>query len=242
MVTKQGSNHFHGQLFEYLQNSLLSANSFSFNRIGQDRSKLNRNQFGANIGGPILKNKAFIFADYSGFRQRTVTNPQLNVPTPAMRSGDFSAVCTSFDASGKCLSGRGQQLYDLSAAVLSANQIPVSMFTSQAKALLAYYPVPNFPGSSNFKAGAPNGTGNFIDTRREGQQHFHGSRRLSDQRTRQPLRGGQSGRREPVVRTAGHARELWELWRCRTPGYRNQPQRESHLRSHRFERRAHRLV
>ena len=164
MVTKQGGNHLRGTMFEYLQNSILSANTFAFNRIGSQRAKPNRNQFGANLGGAIIKNKTFFFADYSGFRQRTVTTPQLNVPTAAMRAGDFATLCSSFDANGVCLAGRGQQLYNpFTGNLFPRNLIPSSMIVSQAKGLLPFYPLPNFAGSSNFVVGGPNGTGNFID-------------------------------------------------------------------------------
>lgn len=73
MVTKQGTNRFHGAAFEYNQNTLLSANTFTLNRSGSPRAQLARNQFGANAGGAIARNKAFFFVDYSGLRQRNAT-------------------------------------------------------------------------------------------------------------------------------------------------------------------------
>lgn len=160
MVTKQGSNRFRGTAFAYNQNDLLSANTFVLNRRGDRKSRLNRNQFGVNMGGPIIRNKAFFFADYSGMRQRTLSTPQLNVPSPAMREGDFSALCREFDGSGRCLAGRGTQLYNpFTGSPFAQNRIPAGMITPQAKALLSFYPLPNFNPAS---AGLPNSSGNFI--------------------------------------------------------------------------------
>ncbi|HWQ55623.1 MAG TPA: carboxypeptidase-like regulatory domain-containing protein, partial [Bryobacteraceae bacterium] len=153
MVTKQGGNQFHGMAYAYNQNTALAANTFTLNRIGSKREKLNRNQFGANVGGPIVPNRAFFFFDYSGMRQRTVSQPQLNVPTQAMRNGDFSA-----------LYANKVQLFDpWSGNPFPNNQIPSSMFTPQAKALLAFYPLPNYlPGAANYVSGLPNNQGNYL--------------------------------------------------------------------------------
>ena len=67
MVTKAGYNSFHGEGYEYNQNKALDANTFVNNANGKPRSPFIRNQFGANVGGPIKKNKAFFFYNYSGF-------------------------------------------------------------------------------------------------------------------------------------------------------------------------------
>jgi outer membrane receptor protein involved in Fe transport len=87
-VTKSGTNQFHGSAYEFLRNDRLDARSF----FGLTKGKLRRNQFGATLGGPIVRNRAFFFGAYEGFRERrggTVSN--LFVPTQAERSGDFSA-------------------------------------------------------------------------------------------------------------------------------------------------------
>jgi hypothetical protein len=69
-ITKSGSNDFHGSLFEYLRNDKLDARNF-FARTQKDKLRLN--QFGASIGGPILRDKLFFFGSYEGLRQRTAT-------------------------------------------------------------------------------------------------------------------------------------------------------------------------
>ncbi len=69
VVTKSGSNQFHGSAFEFFRNTVLNANDFFLKKNGQPRPKLNQNQFGAVIGGPILKDKWFFFGSYQGTRQ-----------------------------------------------------------------------------------------------------------------------------------------------------------------------------
>ena len=159
MVTKAGTNGFHGDLYEYLQNTKLNANSFTNNAFGRKRSPTVRNQFGVNVGGPIVKNKAFFFFDYAGMRNRMYSLPQLTYPSAAMRNGDFSALCSSFSASGICADPKGTQLYNpFTGNPFPNNQIPSSMITSQAKTLINYLPLPN--GGSNL-AGLPSGGVNY---------------------------------------------------------------------------------
>jgi len=70
IVTKGGSNTFHGTLFEFFRNNDLNANLFFSNRTGQPRGVLKQNQFGGTIGGPVKKDKLFFFTSYQGTRQR----------------------------------------------------------------------------------------------------------------------------------------------------------------------------
>jgi hypothetical protein len=69
VITKSGTNHFHGTVFEYWRNNVLNANDFFLNRTGQQRPDLKQNQFGVVIGGPIRKNKLFFLGSYQGTRQ-----------------------------------------------------------------------------------------------------------------------------------------------------------------------------
>src|SRR5262249_34011092 len=88
VLTKSGTNQFHGSVFEFVQNTILSANDWG-NTF--DTPPLHRNRFGATLGGPIVKDKTFFFGSYAGLRQ--VTSTFLNgaiVPTVLERSGDFS--------------------------------------------------------------------------------------------------------------------------------------------------------
>jgi hypothetical protein len=88
--TKTGTNEFHGSLFEFLQNNITNArNPFS---EPNGPPPLRWNQFGGSLGGPIKKNKLFVFGDYQGTRRRTGGSGVTTVPTAAERNGDFSAL------------------------------------------------------------------------------------------------------------------------------------------------------
>lgn len=86
MVTKSGTNSFHGTAFEYLRNSDLDATDFFINKAGGTKTPLHRNEFGGTFGGPIKKNKIFFFASYEEFRQVAPTVSLTIVPTDAQRA------------------------------------------------------------------------------------------------------------------------------------------------------------
>src|SRR5579864_7294524 len=86
IVTKSGSNEFHGSAFEYLRNSDFDAADFFTNRAGAQKNTLHRNQYGATLGGPIWKNKTFFFLSWEGFRQVNPTVSSTRVPTDAERA------------------------------------------------------------------------------------------------------------------------------------------------------------
>jgi Carboxypeptidase regulatory-like domain len=86
-VIKSGTNGFHGDAYEFFRNDKLDGrNAFDF--LG--RQQYQQNQFGATLGGPIIKDRTFIFGDYEGLRIRQALPQVLLIPTPAMRAGDFS--------------------------------------------------------------------------------------------------------------------------------------------------------
>src|SRR5882762_3819736 len=86
IVTKSGTNQFHGTAFEYLRNSVLDAADFFTNKNGGKKNPLHRNQYGGTLGGPILKNSMFFFLSYEGFRQIAPTVSSTRVPTEAERA------------------------------------------------------------------------------------------------------------------------------------------------------------
>ena len=90
VVTKSGSNAFHGSLFEFFRNTKLDAHSYAFVSPAPPKDKLNQNQFGASLGGPLWKDKTFFFLDYQGTRKRRGIPEAGLVPTPAMIGGDFT--------------------------------------------------------------------------------------------------------------------------------------------------------
>src|SRR5580692_6741429 len=87
-VIKSGTNGFHGDLYEFIRNEKLDARN-AFDAFGRQPYK--QNQFGATLGGPIIKNRTFFFGDYEGLRIRQATPFLELIPTPAMIGGDFSS-------------------------------------------------------------------------------------------------------------------------------------------------------
>ena len=132
-TTKNGTNQFHGSLFEYLQNQALDADPYGFS--GKAPKKFNT--FGFSLGGPVViphfyngHDKTFFFADYEGNRRTTALAEQLEVPTVAERNGDLSG----FNTTGQ--------------APLAP--IPAASISPTAKALLTYIPLPNVIGQSGY--------------------------------------------------------------------------------------------
>ncbi len=111
LITRSGTNEFHGSLFESHRNTALNANEWDNNLRGDPRDQLIRNQFGGRIGGPIRKNKTFFFFLYEGQRQRAKGDVTATVLTQAARQGVFRffpgalngnalAITPTVDASG----------------------------------------------------------------------------------------------------------------------------------------------
>jgi hypothetical protein len=109
IITKSGTNQFHGGIYDYINNSALDANDF-FNKLNQlsngEPNKVtssHSNLYGGTLGGPILRNKAFFFMLFERQPNSTSALQISTVPTAAFRQGDFSALCqTGFDATGVC--------------------------------------------------------------------------------------------------------------------------------------------
>jgi hypothetical protein len=112
VITRSGTNDFHGSVYEFLRNEKLDANNWFANLAGEPRSPLRLNNFGFTIGGPIRKNKTFFFFDYDGTRERTFASGSAGVPSLAERAGDFGELCSlrggTFDINGQCSDPAGQ--------------------------------------------------------------------------------------------------------------------------------------
>ncbi len=89
VAIKQGTNEFHGTAYEFLRNDQFDARNF-FSRPDDPVPTLRRNQFGASAGGPLVRNSAFVFANFEGLREARSETRTTNVPTLAERNGDFS--------------------------------------------------------------------------------------------------------------------------------------------------------
>jgi hypothetical protein len=87
---KSGTNSIHGAAWEFFRNDVLDAADYFENNTGIGKGKLRQNQFGASFGGPIIKNKIFIFGDYEGFRRVQGSPENGNVPTKLMRSSSYT--------------------------------------------------------------------------------------------------------------------------------------------------------
>lgn len=90
MITKGGTNHFHGTLFEYNRNSVVGANEYFAKRVGTARLPYNRNEFGGTLGGPIIRTKTFFFVSFERSSLRQQRQAFFTVPTDAQRTGQFT--------------------------------------------------------------------------------------------------------------------------------------------------------
>jgi Carboxypeptidase regulatory-like domain len=92
IVTKGGSNGFHGSAYEYNRNTLTEANDWFSNRAGVPRSALVRNQYGASLGGPVLKNRLFFFFNYEARKDRSASSKTATVPTSSFAAGNVQVL------------------------------------------------------------------------------------------------------------------------------------------------------
>ena len=97
LVTRGGTNEWHGNLREYNRNTDFAANDWFNNRDGVDRAPLIRNQFGGNLGGPIKRDKLFFFFDYEGLRRTSSQQIERRVPTAAFLAGNLAYINNSID-------------------------------------------------------------------------------------------------------------------------------------------------
>ena len=95
IVSRGGTNEFHGNLFEFLRNDNLNANEFFANKAGRPRGSLAYNQFGGTIGGPVKRDRLFFFFNYEAFRERRASQATITSPTALERGGDFSDTRTA---------------------------------------------------------------------------------------------------------------------------------------------------
>jgi hypothetical protein len=162
---KSGTNDVHGVLFEILQNTVVDANRWEANLAGAERVPFKQNQFGLAMGGPIIKNKLFIFGDYQGTRIATAGGTIQNlgyggfftVPTPAMVAGDFSGLLgpqVGTDALGRPI--LKNQIYDPASTrtgpdgnlirdPFPGNRIPVNRMDPASRNIASLWPAPNQP-------------------------------------------------------------------------------------------------
>ena len=122
LTVKSGTNHIHGTVYDFLRNRALDANSWTNNHAGAKKSVDTQNDFGASFGGPVYiphlyhgKDKTFFYVNYEGFRFHNGGSSVSTLVPDAFRTGDFSALCASYDGTGVCNAPSGSpntQLYD----------------------------------------------------------------------------------------------------------------------------------
>ncbi|MEP6540541.1 MAG: carboxypeptidase-like regulatory domain-containing protein, partial [Bryobacteraceae bacterium] len=183
MVTKSGTNAFHGTAFDFLRNNGLNANSFFSNRSGAKIAPLHENQFGGSVGGPIIKNKTFFFVVY----ERDINNAGafnlFTVPTAAMRTGDFSGALNS--------AGQLKTIYNPFSTVpdpnnagqflrtpFPGNRIPANLIDKVGSNAATYWPAPNLPGLTNNLAATAVSANPLQQVTTKIDHNFNGNKRI----------------------------------------------------------------
>src|SRR5262245_35832476 len=142
-ITKSGTNKVHGTAYEFLRNDIFDARNF-FDR--EKKPALRQNQFGATVGGPLIKDRTFYFANYEGFRELRGQSQTFSVPSAAVRKGDFSGLPTIYDP--LTTTGGLRQPF-------SENRIPAERLDPAALVFLQKIPLPNLPGEVQNYVAAP---------------------------------------------------------------------------------------
>jgi hypothetical protein len=158
VVTRSGANELHGTAYDYLRNRDLDARNFF---DGSDKPQFIRNQFGAALGGPIVKNSTFYFGSYEGLVENQGLTQVGTVPTKAVRGGDLNGL-------------GGTAVNPFTGAPFPNNVIPPAMISPLAADVLALFPQPNLPGASG------NFLGNPIATTRQHEASIRVDRRLTE--------------------------------------------------------------
>ncbi len=148
VVTKSGTNQFHGSAFEFHNDQHLNARNF-FQPAGQAKALNIYNNYGVTLGGPVIKNKFFFFGSWDATRQRQGGQGRYSVPETGIRAGDFSGVSTIIydpltgnNPNPLTSDGTGRTPFP-------GNKIPANRISPIAQKIQAYYPTPNLPFAQN---------------------------------------------------------------------------------------------
>jgi hypothetical protein len=180
-IVKSGSNSFHGDVFEFFRNAALDARDY-FEDPTQKKASFKQNQFGGTLGGPVIRNKLFVFGDYQATRIRNPLNWVSKVPLPAERTGDFSAPYEPI-------------IVDPNTGLpFPGNVIPTNRIDPISQAFMKLYPNPNQAVEA---PNPPNVGNNFIISPNESDTIDQGDGRIdyvASEKDRVFLRYSQSGR------------------------------------------------
>jgi hypothetical protein len=145
LSTRAGSNSFHGSVWEFFRNEALNARNY-FAPVSQKKPEFRRNQYGAALGGPIIKNHTFFFADYQGVKQAIGTVRTSTVPTLLERQGNFTQL---YGTTNPILYDPATIAGSTRAAFSPGNIIPQDRIDPAALAILNRYPLPTKSGTAN---------------------------------------------------------------------------------------------
>ncbi len=151
LSTKSGTNNWHGSVYEYFRNKVLNTNEYFHKNFELEYGEKNtpppwsQNQYGFQLGGPVIKNKTFFYTSWEQYRQRTGAPFTTTVPAANMLTGDFSALCTG---AGGTLNPTG-----LCSAVAGTIYDPSTVTRSERAALWAGPKQSNLPGKLHSKRG-----------------------------------------------------------------------------------------
>jgi hypothetical protein len=147
VITKSGTNSFHGSALEYFNNEKLNAKPYWFNPgTAPDNLPVKMNNYGATLGGPIKKNKLFFFGSFEGYKRTTSLFTFFSVPDAALRAGDFSKALNT--------NGSLQLIYNpftggangVGRSQFANNAIPSNLIDPIALKVLNLFPLPNVAG------------------------------------------------------------------------------------------------
>ncbi len=130
VITRSGSNEWHAFGYEYFRNRALDARNFF---DGDTTAKYNRSQFGAGGGGPLRKNRIFVFGNYDGLRERSGLSRLATVPTAEARAGDLSGIAATIKD-------------PFTGVPFPGNQVPASRISPLAQRILDLFPLPTRAG------------------------------------------------------------------------------------------------
>lgn len=158
VLTKSGTNQFHGSAYEFLRNSATDANTFFSNAAGKPKPAYHRNEYGVTIGGPIRRDKTFFFADYQGVQIVQPTTEVDTIPSLAQQqmveTGNFSNLGKTIYNPFATTTVNGTT----ARTAFPNNMIPVSMLDPAALKTIQMLPVPTSTSSSNNFTYNPEGT------------------------------------------------------------------------------------
>lgn len=142
-VTKAGTNQLHGSAYDFLRNKVLDARNFF--AVSGPKPQLVENQFGGSLGGPLIRDRAWLFGAYEGTGVAQANTYVSTVPTQAERNGNFGSAPIYNPFTTQCSTTGAICTRD----PFPGNMIPSSLISSTGQSILNRYPLPNLAGAAN---------------------------------------------------------------------------------------------